>query len=105
MKFEIFKNKRLQFVLAVIWLIASFLIVRIGIIKAAEHHLQLSLAVCYQNEGLQDCVDKAFETHSKLIQVTLLQLLDMFALFIAPFIFIIVSISLIKWINNYKQKT
>ena len=105
MNLDILKNKRLQFVFAVIWLIASFLIVRIEIIKAAKQHLQLSLAVCYQKEGLQDCVDKAFEINSKLNQISLLQLLDIFALFIAPIIFIICIVRLVKWINNYKQKT
>ena len=105
MKFEILKNKRLQFVLAITWLIASFLIVRINVMKATDTVLQLSLANCYKYEGKKECIDNAFNIYSKINQITLLQLLDMFVLFVAPIIFIIVLTYLIKWINNYNKNT
>ncbi len=105
MKFEILKNKRLQFVLAITWLIASFLIVRTSVMKATDSVLQLSLSNCYKFEGKQECIDNAFKIYSKINQITLLQLLDMFVLFIVPIIFIIVLTNLIKWINNYNKNT
>jgi hypothetical protein len=108
MKFEILKNKRLQFVLAITWLIASFLIVRTQVVNAAKVVLSLSTSACTQNVdnvAFSDCMDAATKQFSKLYKITELQLIDTFLLFITPIILIIVIASLIRWINNYKKNT
>ena len=106
MKFEILKNKRLQFVLAVIWLIASFLIVRTHVVNAAKVALSVSSYACTQNTEnvvFSDCMDAATKQFSKLYKVTELQLIDAFLLFITPIIFIFLAVSLVKWINKYNK--
>jgi hypothetical protein len=108
MKFEIFKNKRLQFVLAVVWLISSYLIVRTQVVNAANAFFSVSASVCMQNREnvvFSDCIDAATKQFSKLYKVTEIQLIDAFMLFITPIIFIICIVRLVKWINNYKQKS
>jgi hypothetical protein len=108
MKFEILKNKRLQFVLAVIWLIASFIIVRTQVVNAAKVALSVSSYACTQNTEnvvFSECMDAATKQFSNLYKVTELQLIDAFLLFITPIIFIICIVRLVKWINNYKQNT
>jgi hypothetical protein len=108
MNIEILKNKRLQFVLAVIWLIASFLIVRTQVVNAAKVVLSVSSYACTQNTEnvvFSDCMDAATKQFSKLYKVTELQLIDAFLLFITPIIFIICIVRLVKWINNYNKNT
>ena len=108
MNFEILKNKRLQFVLAVVWLISSYLIVRIQVVNAANAFFSVSSSVCMQNREnivFSDCIDAATKQFSKLYKVTDIQLIDAFMLFITPIIFIICIVRLIKWINNYNKNT
>ena len=106
MNIEFFKNKRLQFVLAVIWLVVSFIIVRAKVVNAAKVFLSVSSYACTQKieyGNFSDCMDVADKKFAQLYKVTEIQLIDTFMLFIAPIILIILTLSLVKWIKNYKN--
>ena len=103
---KLFKNKRLQFALAVTWLITCFIVIRINPIETADSIFRISLDSCYQNhsftnnELVDGCIKTAENDYRKLLEVTSAQIIDIFILFILPIIFTILLIYLVRWINN-----
>lgn len=103
-KLSYFKNKRLQFVLVVAWLIACFIFIRIEPVGSAKEMLNLSLSNCYEfNKSLYStCTDDAIENYSRSLKITKMHLVDLAALFLIPIILIMLLVYLVRWINNYK---
>lgn len=110
MNIEILKNKRLQFVLAVIWLVTCFLIVRTQHSEIAFESYERNIANCYGYAGdkffhNESCINAASSKLEAALKITSDDLGSTLFLFITPIIFIIVFVRLIKWINNYQPKT
>jgi hypothetical protein len=105
---KLFKNKRLQFALAVAWFITCFVVIRINPIETADRIFRIALDSCYQNhlttnkELVDGCIKTAENEYRELLEVTSAQIIDMFILFILPIVFILLLIYLVRWINNYK---
>ena len=105
---KLLKNKRLHFVLAVIWLITCFIVIRVNPIETADKIFRIYLASCFQNYSIKNkelvdgCIEAAKNDYRELLEVTNAQLIDMFILFIVPIIFTLMFIYLVRWINKYK---
>lgn len=89
-KLNYFKNKRLQFVLVVLWFMACFIFIRIEPVEWAKEQLDSSLSNCYEfNKSLYStCTDDAIKNYSKNLKITKMQLVDLAALFLIPIILI-----------------
>jgi hypothetical protein len=99
------KNKRLHFVLMVLWSFACFIIIRYEPVKTADTLLKIDMTSCYERENhaqVKSCVNGAMEHYRELLEITNSQVIDMFALFLFPIIVLLVLAAVIKWIGNYK---
>jgi hypothetical protein len=103
---KIVANKRLHFVLAVLWLIASFFTVRAFAYYLAYDSLQFDIAACKFKDSHSEysvCNDNAWSFYRQSLEITLAQLIEMFVLFITPILLVLLLAALIKWIGNYEH--
>lgn len=102
---RLLKNKRLHFVIAALWLITCFFIVRNDAIKTADKLLDIDMKYCYGRADIathKSCVDEAMASYVDFLKITNEQLSDIFFLFLLPIIVILLLVGVIKWIGNYK---
>jgi hypothetical protein len=109
MNIKILKNKRLQFVLAVIWLVTCFLSVRTQHSDTAYENYERDIGWCSGHTGDEffrdeNCINAATSKFEAALKITLADVSSTLFFFITPIIFTIVLAGLIKWINNYQPK-
>lgn len=105
MDLKLLKNKRLYFVLAVLWFLACFLFIRNAAIKTADKLLDIDMKSCYGRADIathKTCVDEAMASYVEFLKITNDQISDIIFLFLLPIIVILLLVGVIKWIGNYK---